>query len=92
LSGTAAEPPRTWPPSGPIRSRPWSAPWRRCKLSTLARRPTPTALLPPQRHHPMQPTQPGRPAVQACCRWCRSDGRPRANSARRRRRRSSGGR
>jgi hypothetical protein len=40
----------------------------------------------------MPPTQLGQPASQACCRWCRGEGRPRANSARRRRRRSSDGR
>jgi hypothetical protein len=88
LSAAAAKPPRTWPPSGPARSRPWRAPWRRCRLSALPQ-PRPR---PPQRHHRTQPTPPGRPSGQACCRWCQSDGRPGANSARRRRRPSSGGR
>jgi helix-turn-helix protein len=73
-----AEPPRTWPPSGPTRSRPWKAPCGRCKRSTLPRRPTPTALLPPQPHHPTPPTQPGEPPSQACCRCCRRAGRPSA--------------
>jgi len=91
LERTVAEPPRTWPPSEPTRSRPWKAPWRRCKFITLPRRPAPTAPLPHQRRHRRQPTQSGQPAGQACCRWCRGEGRPSANSARRRRRRSSGG-
>ena len=88
LSVPAAEPPRTWPPSGPTRSRPWRALWRRCSLSA----PPQPRPRPPQRHHPTQPTQPGQPSGQACCRWCRSEDRPSANSARRRRRPSSGGR
>jgi Helix-turn-helix domain len=61
LNVPVAEPPRTWPPSEPTRSRPWRAPWRRCKPITLARRPTPTAPLPPQRHHRAPRTQPGQP-------------------------------
>jgi hypothetical protein len=76
LSGPAAKPPRTWPPSGPARSRPWRAPWRRCRLSAPPQ-PRPR-LRPPQRYHPTQPTQPGQPSAQACCRWCRSEDRPRA--------------
>jgi predicted DNA-binding transcriptional regulator AlpA len=90
-SGPAAEPPRTWPPSGPTRSRPWRAPFGRCKRITLPRRPTPTAPLPHQRHHLAPRPPPGQPSGQACCRWCRNAGRPSANSARRRRRPSSGG-
>jgi hypothetical protein len=92
LNVPVAEPPRTWPPSGPTRSRPWSAPCRHSKRITLPRRPALAEPLPPRRHHPMPPTQLGQPASQACCRWCRGEGRPRANSARRRRRRSSDGR
>jgi hypothetical protein len=92
LSGPVAEPPRTWPPSGPTRSRPWKTPWRRCARITPPQRPTPTAPLPHQRPHPTPRAQPGQFPGQACCPWHRSDGRLGANSARRRRRRSSGGR
>ena len=70
LEVPVAEPLRTWPPSGPTRSRPWSAPWRRCTHSTLPRRPTPTGPLPHQRHHLMPGTRPGQPYCQACSRWC----------------------
>jgi hypothetical protein len=92
LNVPVAEPPRTWPPSGPTRSRPWRPPCGRCKRIAPPQRPIRTALLSHRRHHPTPHTQPGQPPSPACCRWCRSDGRPSANSARRRRRRSSDGR
>jgi hypothetical protein len=55
LNGPVAEPPRTWPPSEPTRSRPWSAPRAHGKHITLPRRLTPTAPLSSQRHHPTPP-------------------------------------
>jgi hypothetical protein len=84
------EPPRTWRPSGPTRSRPWRTPCGRCKPATPPRCPIRTARLVRQRHRPLQRTWPAQLCGQACCRWCRSGGRASANSARRRRRRSSG--
>jgi hypothetical protein len=65
-SGPVAEPSRTWPPSGPTRSRRWRAPFGRCKLIPPPRPPTPTGPLPHQCHHPAPPTPPGQSSGRAC--------------------------